>query len=345
MENALFNYTEDTDGIEPDDIEDIDTDIILTIQFFNISFLSIAFILGITGNGLLIWIAGFKMKKTVTVLWFLNLAIADFVFDIIFPIRITKLIMDEHWPFGQTMCKLVITIQLLNMSVSTSFLMIISIDRCMSVMCPVWSKNNRSPRLALTISVSIWLICFILTSPYIAFLKIDQDSESGLSYCMPIYDDKDINIDIMRHRAMIIVRFVFMFLVPFPIILICYSLMVVRLRRNKSLSRSNRPLKVIITIVLCFFCLWFPYHMWNLLEVLNVEIDPTTYEVIYSLVNCIGFFNSCVNPIVYVFVGRDFKKSLFRSIPFLLENTFKEKDDSNTDPRINQSMIETVMES
>ncbi|XP_069804483.1 chemerin-like receptor 1 [Dendropsophus ebraccatus] len=322
-----------TEHTNPENTEDIDPTILHTVRYFNIIFYSIIFILGITGNGLVIWIAGFKMKKTVTVLWFLNLAIADFVFDIIFPIQITELIMDEHWPFGQTMCKVVFTVLMLNMSVSIGFLMIISVDRCTSVMCPVWSKNHRSFRLALIISAIIWVSCFILTSPYIVFLKLDKDPKSGLSYCTPIYADDDDTYE-MRHQAMIIVSFVSMFLIPFLIIVICYSLFIFRLRRSTSLSRSTRPLKVIITIVLCFFCFWFPFHMMQLLEVLNVKMNPTTDMILSHLSYCIGFFNSCINPIIYAFVGRDFKKRLFRSIPFLLEKTFNEKDESDIDIQV-----------
>ncbi|XP_069802830.1 chemerin-like receptor 1 [Dendropsophus ebraccatus] len=340
---TLPDYTETTYS-NTEDTEDLSPKVFRIIQIMNIIFYSITFILGITGNGLVIWIAGFKMKKTVTILWFLNLAIADFVFDIIFPLQITEWVMDGHWPFGQTMCKVIFTVLFLNMSVSTSFLMIISIDRCTSVMCPVWSKNHKSPRLALAISAIIWFTCFMLSSPYLAFFDTIQDSEDSNTYCIPRYADDD-DTDTMRSQTMIIVRFVSMFLIPFSIIVICYSLIVFRLRGSRSLSGSNRPLKVIITIVLCFFCLWFPFHAWPLLEVLNVKINFTIDFIISHLVYDIGFFNSCVNPIVYVFVGRDFKKSLFRSIPFLLENTFKEKDDSNTDPRINQTVMETEMES
>ncbi|XP_056399230.1 chemerin-like receptor 1 [Hyla sarda] len=312
------------------------------IQIINIILYSITFILGFTGNGLVIWIAGFKMKKTVTILWFLNLAIADFVFNLTFPLQITEWIMDGHWPFGQAMCKVVFTVLFLNMSVSTSFLMIISVDRCTSVMCPVWSKNHKSPRLALTISLTIWFICFMLSSPYLAFFDILHDSENRISYCIPLYAEDD-DTDTMRYKTMIVVRFVSMFLIPFSIIVTCYSFILFRLRRTRSLSRSNRPLKVIITIVLCFFCFWFPFHIWPLLEVLNVDLNFTVDMIVSHVVYCIGFFNSCVNPIVYVFFGRDFKKSLFRSIPFLLEDTLKEKDLSDT--QIDRTVMETEMES
>ncbi|XP_073425952.1 chemerin-like receptor 1 [Dendrobates tinctorius] len=335
FKDTTYVYEEDTEEINPTTLR--------LIHICNFIFYSITFILGVTGNGLVIWIAGFKMKKTVSILWFLNLAIADFIFDIMFPLQITEIIMEGHWPFGVTMCKVVFTVLFLNMSVSTSFLMIISVDRCTSIMCPVWSKNHKSPRLAMTISGIIWSTCFMLSSPYLAFFNIAQDYENDTLYCVPMYADDDDTYTMMD-QTMVIVRFVSMFLIPFSIIVICYSLIVCRLSKSRSLSKSNRPLKVIITIVLSFFCFWFPFHIWPLLEVMKVQMDPNVDAFVSNLVYSIGFFNSCVNPMVYVFVGRDFKKSLFKSIPFLLENTFKEKDGSETELRSYLTVMETEME-
>ncbi|XP_072282678.1 chemerin-like receptor 1 [Pyxicephalus adspersus] len=331
-----FYFTDYTTYYIPEDPV-IDPNTYNAVKILNILIYSITFILGVIGNGVVIWIAGFKMTKTVSNIWFLNLAIADFVFDVFFPLQITEWIMDGHWPFGQAMCKVIFTALFLNMSVSTTFLMVISIDRCTSVMCPVWSKNHKTLKMASTVSIVIWSACFILSSPYLAFFDIIHDSNSNISYCIPIYSDSD-GVDEGQYKAMLITRLVIMFIIPFSIILICYSLIVIRLRRRTH-SKFSRPFKVIVTIVSSFFCLWFPFHLWPFLEYMNVEISATMDFVMSHIVYAIGFFNSCVNPMVYAFIGRDFKKSLVKSIPFLLESTFQEKIES-AEPS-SQNMVET----
>ncbi|GLD71984.1 chemokine-like receptor 1 [Lates japonicus] len=50
---------------------------------------SLAFILGVLGNGVVIWVTGFKMNKTVNTVWFLNLAVADFLFTAFLPFTVT----------------------------------------------------------------------------------------------------------------------------------------------------------------------------------------------------------------------------------------------------------------
>ncbi|MEE6524170.1 hypothetical protein FKM82_023472 [Ascaphus truei] len=279
------------------------------MEVIRIICVSITFILGIIGNGLVIWIAGFKMKKMVSTIWFLNLGVADFLFDIFLPLQITRFAMNNHWPFGRVMCKVIFTAILLNMLVS--FLIVISVDRCTSVLCPVWSKNHRTPRLASVISIVTWLLCLFPSSP---------------------------------HTAMSITRFLSMFLIHFVIILVCYGLIALRLRRSESLSRSRRPFKIMIAIVLCFFCCWFPFNIFHLLQIKDIDTKWIFDSQFLSISICLAFFNSCLNPLLYVFIGRDFKESLKKSIPFLPENTFSERSNLDFEGQDDQTRVKTELE-
>uniref|UniRef100_A0A8C4Y3A2 G-protein coupled receptors family 1 profile domain-containing protein n=2 Tax=Gopherus TaxID=38771 RepID=A0A8C4Y3A2_9SAUR len=142
---------------------------------------SIACLLGVTGNGLVIWIAGFKMKKTVNAVWFLNLAVADFIFTFFLPFSIAYTALGFHWPFGKLLCKLNSTVAFLNMFASVFLLTVISIDRCISVICPVWSRNNRTPKLASNIALVTWVLAFVISSPYLVFRDTATNSKNVTS--------------------------------------------------------------------------------------------------------------------------------------------------------------------
>ena len=71
--------------------------------------LGVTFVLGVLGNGLVIWVAGFRMTRTVTTICYLNLALADFSFTATLPFLIVSMAMGEKWPFGWFLCKLIHT--------------------------------------------------------------------------------------------------------------------------------------------------------------------------------------------------------------------------------------------
>uniref|UniRef100_A0A8C8SD04 G-protein coupled receptors family 1 profile domain-containing protein n=1 Tax=Pelusios castaneus TaxID=367368 RepID=A0A8C8SD04_9SAUR len=131
---------------------------------------SIAFVLGVTGNGLVIFIIGFRMKRTVNTIWFLNLAVADFIFTFFLPLGIAYVALGFHWPFGRALCKINTAVAFLNMFASVFLLTVISADhRCISVVCPVWAQNHRTPRLATLVALTVWVVALALCSPNIYF--------------------------------------------------------------------------------------------------------------------------------------------------------------------------------
>ncbi|OCT73296.1 formyl peptide receptor-related sequence 4 [Xenopus laevis] len=293
-------------------------------------FCSIIFILGTVGNGLVIWITGFRMKKTVNTIWFLNLGIADFSFCLFLPFQILSWALDYHWHFGQIMCKVVCTSFHLNMQVSIFFLMAISVDRCTSVLCPVWSKNHRSVKLAKNISVIIWLFSLTLSSPYLVFYDTGHIPDSNITYCGQTYAAwKNTSFDSqtfhLRRTVMSFTNLISMFLIPFSIILVCYGLIAFWIRKSSKRLGSSRTFKTIVATVLCFFCCSFFFHLLHLLDFIEVDINSVFANIMSNVAESLAIFNSCLNPMIYVFVGRDFKISLRKSIPFLLESAFREE--------------------
>ncbi|XP_060113686.1 chemerin-like receptor 1 [Heteronotia binoei] len=289
---------------------------------------SIAFVLGVIGNGLIIFITGFRMKKTVNIIWFLNLAIADFTFTFFLPLRITYLAMSLHWPFGEAMCKLNSSLAFVNFYASIYLLMVISIDRCISVLCPAWAQNHRNPRCASFVALGVWILALVLSSPEIHFKKTTEDNNQTYCYSHYSHDEKQAEV---TFRDIIISRFIFAFAIPFLVILICYGTIVLRLRRVRSVQ-SSKPFKVITAVIVAFFICWLPYHVFSFLE-LQFHKDPTQKWIPLigvPLATSLGVMNSCLNPILYVFMGHDFKERLKHSILAAFETVFAENGRHNT---------------
>ncbi|XP_032080619.1 C3a anaphylatoxin chemotactic receptor-like [Thamnophis elegans] len=149
----------------------------------SLAIFSITFLLGFPGNGLVIWAIALKMKRTVNTVWFLHLAIADFVCCLSLPFSIAQLALGERWPFGWLLCKVLPSAVIFNMFASVFLLTAISLDRCLLVTKPVWCQNHRTARLASAICGVIWVLAFLLCCPSF-FYRDTLEDESGNTRCI-----------------------------------------------------------------------------------------------------------------------------------------------------------------
>ncbi|XP_018426052.1 PREDICTED: N-formyl peptide receptor 2-like [Nanorana parkeri] len=296
---------------------------------FSIIIFSVTFLLGTSGNGLVIWCTTLKMKKTVIVVWLLNLAVNDFLFTLFLPFTIATTALNRHWTFGRYMCKLNATLFNLNLFVSVLQLTIIGIERCISVIFPMWFKNHRTPRLASFVVVAVWILAFLFSSPYFIFrdtLSIDNKT----IHCDYKFDGDNSRsaITVSRGSALFITRFILGFLIPFTIIVLCYVVTALHIQK-KLIVKATKPLKIIIAVIVSFFVCWFPYQVFVLLSLSNMYTNDKHIKRVvnigYSLTKSLTYINSCINPILYAFVGRTFKKDFWRSIQQVFENAFMEE--------------------
>ncbi|XP_048357634.1 chemerin-like receptor 1 [Sphaerodactylus townsendi] len=298
----------------------------------------VAFVLGVTGNGLVIFITGFRMEKTVNTIWFLNLAIADFTFTFFLPLSIVYQAQGFHWPFGEAMCKFNSTLAFVNLYASVYLLMVISIDRCISVLCPVWAQNHRRPRPASFVALGVWIVAVMFSSPYIHFRKTVKNGDVINCYTKYSRNEEQAKV---THHAVVISRFILAFVIPFLVIIACYGAIVLRLRRDR-LASSSKPFKVITAVILAFFLCWFPYHVFSFLEIQAYEDHSLRLSLTigHPLTTSLAFINSCLNPILYVFMVHDFKKKLKSSILSVFENAFAEDVSQSTTQTKTTSSVE-----
>ncbi|XP_043919798.1 C3a anaphylatoxin chemotactic receptor-like [Protopterus annectens] len=293
------------------------------IELVSMVLYSITVIIGIPGNATVIWVAGLKMKRTVNTVWFVNLAIADFLCCLSLPFSIAHLAMHYHWPFGQVLCQMVSSAMVFNMFASVFLLTVISIDRCVLVTNPIWSQNNRKPHLAVIVCATIWLLAFLMSLPVFLYREVHTDSFSDQSICTYTSDYVYVS------RLRILLKFVFGFLLPFFIICICYGSITNKVRSSR-FTRSRKTFKVVVIVIVAFFICWSPYHI---IEILSIFLHPGDTEsnihdwlqVLDSLTIGLAYMNSCVNPMVYVFTGQEFKEKVRKSVKQVFESAFSEE--------------------
>ncbi|KAL7836331.1 hypothetical protein AOLI_G00276150 [Acnodon oligacanthus] len=292
----------------------------------------IIFILGIAGNGLVIWIAGFKVKKSVNATWYLSLAVSDFIFCSLLPLGIVDVIKDS-WIFGLFMCKFLFFIMYLNWFSSIFLLVIISVDRCVVVMFPVWAQNRRTIRKASVIVVLAWIISAALSLPTVIFGDVSYNNHTHTSICHANYQNDQQMI------SEVVCRFVFGFTIPYLIIIICYVVIIRKLKSNQT-AKSKKPFKIMTVLIVTFLICWLPYNTFALM-VLDYEKYKSFYESGSKVVVVLANANSCLNPFLYAFMGKDFKNQC-HALLSKIENAIAEEEDQK---KVQSTVLTTSGES
>uniref|UniRef100_A0A3B3V4W8 Chemerin chemokine-like receptor 1 n=1 Tax=Poecilia latipinna TaxID=48699 RepID=A0A3B3V4W8_9TELE len=285
----------------------------------------VIFLLGFFGNILVIWISGFKMRKTVNTTWYLSLAMSDFLFCAFLPFNIVNIAMKE-WFFGSFMCKFTSAALSINMFSSIFLLLIISMDRCVSVMFPVWAQNHRSVQKASAVVVFAWLLAAGMSIPSLIYRQVHTNSDGSQS-CYTNYDTTS------THMITVVTRFIVGFGVPFTIIIICYSIIIFKLQNNR-MAKSSKPFKVTTALIVAFFVCWLPYHVFVLMELNHRQYDLNVLTTGIRVVSSLASANSFLNPLLYIFMGKDFQKKLKSSLISKMENAMADERPTTTSRHI-----------
>ncbi|NXS98819.1 C3AR protein, partial [Jacana jacana] len=342
----------------------------------SIAIFILVFIIGVPGNGLVIWVAGLKMKRSVNVIWFLNLAVADFMCCLSLPFSIVYLALHEHWPYGWFLCKVIPAVVIFTMFASVFILVAISIDRCLLVMKPVWCQNHRTAKLVSLICSGIWILAFIFCCPVFRYRETsshdgktvcgyssgedeavdyvndyDPVNELPEKYSLLAYNGNDSWADFYESAYSVplavvlinITRAVLGFVLPFGIMAFCYALIAFRMRANRFHKPHNRMLQTIVLVVAAFFICWAPYHVVGILSLVPTLGTELRESLILwdHLSTALAYTNSCINPLLYVFVGQDFRAKARQSLQGILEGAFTESPAHSTPYSLDRSKTST----
>ncbi|MEE6490254.1 hypothetical protein FKM82_015816 [Ascaphus truei] len=300
------------------------------LHIVSIVIYSLAFLLGVPGNAMVIWFTGFKWEKTVSTLWFLNLAIADLIFVLFLPLHITYVATDFHWPFGRLLCKVNSFIALLNMFASVFFLTVIGLDRFLFLARPSFSQRHRTLRKSMLVIGIIWISAAIIAGPALYF-RDTKDLTKAFTICYNNFHDLDHFIVLRTHCVLTLIRFLFGYLFPLLTMIVCYSFLAIRMKEKTSLT-STKFFWTVFAVVVAFFVCWTPYHIFSLLELTihQNELYHHWLRIGMPISTSLAFVNSCLNPILYVLISKVFKVHLQASIAEIFKHTLRDIGQTGT---------------
>uniref|UniRef100_A0A8C5I023 Relaxin family peptide receptor 3.3a3 n=1 Tax=Gouania willdenowi TaxID=441366 RepID=A0A8C5I023_GOUWI len=259
---------------------------------------------------------GNLLRRKSTVNFFvLNLAVTDLQFVLTLPFWAVDTMLDFSWPFGNAMCKIILSVTVMNMYASVFFLTAMSVTRYWSVASALKSSSAHRPGTSSRwVSLMIWTLATLATAPTSIFSTVTF--VTGEKLCLLRFPGGQYWLAVY-HIQKIVVGFV----LPMSIVSISYiSLLRFIRRRTMKTSNSRRRSQVtrsITIVVLSFFLCWMPNQaitLWSVLVKLNAAHWDKAYYVVHTyvfpLTVCLAHTNSCLNPIIYCLMRQEFRNKL-----------------------------------
>ncbi|XP_074844382.1 atypical chemokine receptor 4 [Carettochelys insculpta] len=274
-------------------------------------FYSLAFIVGIAGNSLVVAIYAYcKKLKTKTDVYIMNLAIADLLLLLTLPFWAANAV--HGWVLGNIMCKVTSALYTMNFSSSMQFLACISVDRYNAISKP--QSHQRGGKQCSVTCICVWLAAILLSIPELIFNTVKKyNDQYG---CFPVFP---MDLGTLLKAVIQILEVTLVFVLPFLVMLTCYSAIARVLLKSPNIQKS-RPLKVLLIVVAVFIVTQLPYNVvkfWRAIDVIYLLITDCdmskTIDVALQITKSIALFHSCLNPILYVFLGDSFKIHIMKT--------------------------------
>ncbi|KAJ3593408.1 hypothetical protein NHX12_005743 [Muraenolepis orangiensis] len=308
-------------------LEDIDVsaDGSLVLRLLICFVYSVVCAVGLVGNLLVLFFIRVKQerKKSRVNFFVLNLAVTDFQFVLTLPFWAVDTALDFSWPFGDAMCKIILSVTVINMYASVFFLTAMSVTRYWSVASSLKDRTRRKYMSAKWICAMIWVMAIVATAPTSIYSSVTN--VTGEKLCLLRFPGGGQYWLALYHIQKILVGFV----VPMSIVSASY-IMLLRFIRHRGVKEPpaggggggnprwrSQVTRSVTIVVLSFFLCWMPNQavtLWSVLVKLNAAHWNKAYYLVHTYVFpvtvCLAHANSCLNPIIYCLTRKDFRKKL-----------------------------------
>ncbi|XP_060099059.1 LOW QUALITY PROTEIN: mas-related G-protein coupled receptor member H-like [Heteronotia binoei] len=247
-------------------------------------------IFGAVGNGIVIWLLGFRIKRNPFMTYILNLAVADFGGLLSLLVQILSLIRFIFLPF--------FFLAILMNSASLFLMAAISIDRCVAVFFPLWHQCKRPPRLSTIVCALIWVLSVLLTAITITLAFFNTNEQ-------PIENFYQFIVNVV---------------LCLPVMTIATVSLFIKVCLKEQQRRRGRLLTIVLLTLLFFLLFTFPANVIFILA--YFDYLPIYMASVPALLDCL---NSSVNPFIYFLVGRPWKSRRRESMRVILQKVFKEE--------------------
>ncbi|KAK3533175.1 hypothetical protein QTP70_012423 [Hemibagrus guttatus] len=307
---------------------------------------AVIMVLGVFGNSLVLYIISkHRTMWTATNIYIANLAMTDITFLVCCVPFTAVLYPLPSWIFGNFMCKFVSYIQQVSAQATCVTLTVMSVDRWYVTVYPLRSLQCRTPRVATMVNLGIWIGSFLVSLPVPLYTRTLAGEWFGPQvFCTEIFPTTIhkkafILYNFLAVYMLPLVTICMCYLVMLyqmgrpavepvdnnyqkSLCIIINAAIVTSLKTSDSVTSQlqvqtersaavrAKVSRMVVVIVQLFILCWGPIQLFILAQAFSPHFrqDYYTYKVkIWA--HCMSYSNSCINPIVYAFMGANFRKA------------------------------------
>jgi len=301
----------------------------------------------------------YERLRAITNFFIVSLAFADLlVASLVMPFNASKELMGDRWVFGRSMCDIFNANDVLFSTASIIHLCCISLDRYLAILHPLTYETRMTSSRALMMLGVTWV-----ASVLISYIPVYTQMYTTEEYLQRMRDDPE-RCEFQVNRVYAGVSSSVSFWIPCVIMIFVYARIYIEARKQEKLiqssvvylhygearsyngvardvpevqryerrkmRREHKAAKTLGVIMGTFIVCYLPFFTWYVTTTMcaTCPSPPTLGKALFW----VGYFNSCLNPIIYAFFNRDFR-SAFKKILRINGNSQSGFPfDNNSDP-------------
>uniref|UniRef100_A0A672FX53 Purinergic receptor P2Y13 n=1 Tax=Salarias fasciatus TaxID=181472 RepID=A0A672FX53_SALFA len=285
-------------------------------------------------NSVAAWVSVHLKATSTFVVYLKNLVAADLIMTLTLPIEAANELAGKSTTLYALTCRYFSVIFYSTLSTCIAFLGFIGLDRFFKIMLPRSRLFGQNLIFSKVTSALIWIMMFGCTGlPNVIFTNQPVTNLTAITSCMHLKGP----VGLLFHEKTVLFANVFFWVVSVVIVVcyICIANKVIQSFRNSGSinNQGNQKVKLrVFMVIIVFFVSYGPYHIvripYTFIQ-LSDSSDDCSFEAhkfAKELSLWLATTNICMDPLLYVFLCREFKEKLM----LMTEKSHITQVDSNT---------------
>ncbi|XP_041126081.1 P2Y purinoceptor 13-like [Polyodon spathula] len=283
---------------------------------------TLLFTVGLTLNCLAAWIFFRIPNSTTFVIYLKNVVVADLLMTATMAI---KTISDSglgSWKLKVFVCRYSAVVFYMTMYINIILLGLISLDRCLKIAKPFGRAFIQNTTFGKVLTVLIWALMFFITGLPNMILT-NKTPSASVKKCSSLKGPLGLKWhEAVNYLCQII------FWTVLALIAICYTFISKKVyesyknsRRNDKTTTRKTKARVFIVVAVFFIC-FGPFHFMRVpytLSQTGTLSDCRAQNMLYVAKEStmwLSATNTCLDPLIYIFLCKVFRKILFNTLRF-----------------------------